>query len=48
MLRLNNTNFKTYHHRDLNTDIRATYINDEPWFIGIEVAKLLGYKIVRI
>lgn len=44
MLRLNNTNFKTYHHRDLNTDIRATYINDEPWFIGVEVAKLLEYK----
>lgn len=44
MLRLTNNDFKTYHHHDLNSDIRATYINDEPWFVGAEVAKLLGYK----
>ena len=44
MLTINSNSFKTYHHRDLNCDIRATYINDEPWFIGIEVAKILQFK----
>ena len=44
MLTVNSNSFKTYHHRDLNCDIRATYINDEPWFIGNEVAKILQFK----
>lgn len=44
MLTINNTAFKTYHHKDLNCDIRAVYINDEPWFVGTEVANLLQYR----
>lgn len=44
MLTINSNSFKTYHHRDLNCDIRATYINDEPWFVGTEVAKILQFK----
>ena len=44
MLTVNNNSFKTYHHKDLNCDIRAVYINDEPWFVGNEVAKILQFK----
>ena len=47
MLTINSNSFKTYHHRDLNCDIRATYINDEPWFVGTEIAKMLLYKNIR-
>ena len=25
-------------------EIRALSINDEPWFVGKEIAKVLGYK----
>nr|DAO98204.1 MAG TPA: N BRO family, N-terminal domain [Bacteriophage sp.] len=45
MLSVNSNSFKTYHHRDLNCDIRAVYINDEPWFVGNEVANLLSDSI---
>ena len=45
MLTVNNTSFKNFHHRDLNCDIRAVYINDEPWFVGTEVANLLSDSI---
>ena len=45
MLTVNSNSFKTYHHRDLNCDIRAVYINDEPWFVGIDVANLLSDSI---
>ena len=27
--------------------IRSLVINDEPWFIGKEVASVLGYKILN-
>lgn len=45
MLNINNTSFKNFHHKDLNCDIRAVYINDKPWFVGIEVANLLSDSI---
>ena len=48
MLTVNNTAFKNFHHKDLNCNIRAIYINDEPWFIGTEVANLLQYRHPRV
>lgn len=48
MLTVNNTAFKNFHHKDLNCDIRAIYINDEPWFVGIEVASILQYRHPRV
>lgn len=45
MLTISNTSFKNFHHRDLNCDIHAVYINDEPWFVDTEVANLLSDSI---
>ena len=28
-------------------EVRTTVINDEPWFVGKDVAEVLGYRLAR-
>lgn len=41
---INIENFRNFHHNDLNCDIKCIWIDNEAWFIGKDIAKLLMYK----